>query len=194
MTRLFHDFLVRWVQQLLWPSSSLTDVKGTQAVLPKSFLFYLPYWKTEHFPQLKVYHAHLATLPLSILLEEQAHARVQCLARTSVKQFRSLQSPVLKKGRAWQDNLLADFCWSKQFLPAMSFSLIRVLPIEVTMLFLTPPEVLPGIHCGRNKTELVHRNWSPCTLYTEVTALGLWPDERRAAMEGESAQAETGIG
>ena len=50
----------------------------------------------------------------------------------------------------------------------MSFSLIRVLPIEVTMLFLTPPEVLPGIHCGRNKTELVHS-----TLYTEVTALGL---------------------
>lgn len=47
---------------------------------------------------------------------------------------------------------------SKHFLPAMSFSLIRVLPIEVTMLFLTPPEVLPGIHCGGNKAELVHRN------------------------------------
>ena len=43
MTRLFHDFLVRWVQQLQWQSSSLTDVKDsfTQAVLPKSFLFYL---------------------------------------------------------------------------------------------------------------------------------------------------------
>ena len=73
----------------------------------------------------------------------------------------------------------------------MTLSLIRVLPIEVTMLFLTPPQVLPGIHCGRNKTELVHS-----TLYNEVSALGLRPDERiiRAAMEGESAQAETGIG
>ena len=82
MTRLFHDFLVRWVQQFHWPSSSLTDVKDsfTQAVLPKSFLFYLPLlkdWKKS--PTEKVY-------------------RVQCLARASVKQFRSLQSPVLKKG------------------------------------------------------------------------------------------------
>ena len=47
MTRLFHDFLVRWVQQLHWPTSSLTDVKDsfTQAVSPKSFLFYLPLLK-----------------------------------------------------------------------------------------------------------------------------------------------------
>ena len=43
----FHDFLVRWVQQLQWQSSSLTDVKDlfTQEVLPKSFLFYLPLLK-----------------------------------------------------------------------------------------------------------------------------------------------------
>ena len=47
MTRLFYDFLVRWVQQLHWPTSSLTDVKDsfTQAVSPKSFLFYLPLLK-----------------------------------------------------------------------------------------------------------------------------------------------------
>ena len=94
MTRLFHDFLVRWVQQLHWPSSSLTDVKDsfTQAVCERASYFICHYWQTELFPQLKVYHVHLATLPLSILLEEQAHARVQCLARASVKQFRSLQS------------------------------------------------------------------------------------------------------
>ena len=81
MTRLFHDFLVRWVQQLLWPSSSLTDVKGTQAVLPKSFLFYLPLlkdwkispteglsrsssnpaycWKNRHMPEFNVLPEHL---------------------------------------------------------------------------------------------------------------------------------------
>ena len=94
MTRLFHDFLVRWVQQLHGPSSSLTDVKDsfTQAVCERASYFICHYWQTELFPQLKVYHVHLATLPLSILLEEQAHARVQCLARASVKQFRSLQS------------------------------------------------------------------------------------------------------
>ena len=47
MTRLFYDFLVRWVQQLQWQSSSLTDVKDlfTQEVLPKSFRFYLPLLK-----------------------------------------------------------------------------------------------------------------------------------------------------
>ena len=39
---LFYDFLVRWVQQLQWPSSSLTDVKDsfTQAVLAKSFFIH----------------------------------------------------------------------------------------------------------------------------------------------------------
>ena len=47
MTRLFYDFLVRWVQQLQWQSSSLTDVKDlfTQEVLPKSFRSYLPLLK-----------------------------------------------------------------------------------------------------------------------------------------------------
>ncbi len=58
---------------------------------PKQFCqrascFICQYWKTDHFPQLKVYHGHLATLPLSILLEEQTLARVQCLARAFVKQ------------------------------------------------------------------------------------------------------------
>ena len=66
--------------------------KAPKQFCQRASCFICHYWKTENFPQLKVYHAHLATLPLSILLEEQAHARVQCLARTSVKQFRSLQS------------------------------------------------------------------------------------------------------
>ena len=103
MTRLFHNFLVRWVQQLHWPSSSLTHVKDsfTQAVLPKSFFLIRRYGKTEHFPKLKVHHIHLATLPLSILLEEQALARFQCLARAFLKQSRSHQSPVLKSVRQW---------------------------------------------------------------------------------------------
>ena len=70
---------------------------------PKQFCqrascFICHYWKTELVPQLKVYYVHLATLPLSILLEEQTLARVQCLARAFAKQSRSHKSPALKKG------------------------------------------------------------------------------------------------
>ena len=61
MTQLFHDFLVRWVQQLEWQSSSVMRRNHSpKQFCPRASCFICEYGKTEKYPQVNVHHIYPA--------------------------------------------------------------------------------------------------------------------------------------